>query len=377
MAAQPVVQQPPVPQETSSAPAVAAPHQVRDNPVCFSLSDRLNSHQEASENDAEEAIQRVDVPSTEELENSEEFESTSELQRTAEIERTFESERMTEAAATEDNAKPIADVEDVATTAPSSPPLGVVEPFVISDVAEEMELMPIESAISDQAQPPIAIYRSQPTVAGPVKSANESLHSKRYRPPVAVKPVPIVVMRDAVAEPAGIAGSTVQQVEAPNLDGVLRASRAAKLTPLYMTRAQVRSLTLGGEVRRVQVADETVCQAFAAGPNQLKLIGTGNGVTRLVVWADSDNADAPTRVRAFEIHVKDTVETTGDALGNNAERLNQSIRSAFPHANVLVRNYRGQLVVAGHCESEATAKKIIRMVRKTCLVPVKDELVVR
>ncbi len=377
MAAQPVAQQPAVPKQTFSATADTATRQVPDKPVCFSLSDRLSSHQEPSKDDAEEAIQRVDVPSTEELENSEELENTSELQRTAELESTFESELLAEVAASADDVKPIADVQDVATTAPVSPPLGVVEPFVIGDEAEEMELMPIESALSDQAAPPIAIYRSQPTVTGPVKSANESLHSKRYRPPVAVKPVPIVVVRDAVAEPAGNAGSTVQQVEAPNLDGVLRASSAGKLTPLYMSRAQVRSLTLGGEVRRVKVADESVCQAFAAGPNQLKLIGTGNGVTRLVVWADSDDADAPTRMRAFEVHVKDAVETTGDAIGNHAERLNQSIRTAFPHANVLVRNHRGQLVVAGHCGSEATAKKIMRMVRKTCLVPVKDELAVR
>ncbi len=82
-------------------------------------------------------------------------------------------------------------------------------------------------------------------------------------------------------------------------------------------------------------------------------------------------------MRSFDVHVKDVVETTGDTVGKKAKLLNQSIRSAFPHVNVLVRKNRDQLVVAGICESEATAKQIIRMVRKTCLIPVIDELVVR
>ncbi len=152
----------------------------------------------------------------------------------------------------------------------------------------------MDSVILDDADAPIAIYRSEPPVVGLAKTAEESLHTKRYRPPVAVKTVPIAVVRDALAEPASIVGSTVQQVEVPRTWMTsIRLQKRPNLTPLYMTRAQVCSLTLGGEVRRVKVANESVCQAFAAGPNQLKLIGTGNGVTRLVVWADSDNADAP------------------------------------------------------------------------------------
>ncbi len=254
--------------------------------------------------------------------------------------------------------------------------LGMVEPIKL-DEPETSSLKPIESVINSQMDSPIAIYQSTPIVAGPVEAPEPSLHTKRYRPPVAVKQVPIAVERTAQAE-ASTEQATVQSVKALNLDGLAMGTNTkASLTPLYMTRAQVRSLTLGGQVRGVQVADESICQAVAAGPNQLKLIGTGNGVTRLVVWADVDASDESARMRAFEIHVKDAVDATGEQIGNKAELLSQSIRKAFPLCSVRVQSNRDHLVVSGRCDSEASAKQIIRMVRKTCLIPVQDNLVVR
>jgi hypothetical protein len=361
MTATPVVPQEPVPQEALSVPVVAKTNQDEKKPVYFSLSDKFDSSEESQGGDAEQAIQRVGVPST------------------VEPECAVEPTRMAEVAEPTESAQQNTDAEEVAKDASIN--IGVIEPIVFGDPAAEKGLKPVDSVITDDADPPIAIYRSEQAVVGLVKTAEESLHTKRYRPPVAVRPVPIAVVRDALAEPAAIVGSAVQPLKSPKLDDFDppsgAASGAAKLTPLYMSRTQVCSLTLGGEVRGVKVANESVCQAFAAGPNQIKLIGTGNGVTRLVVWADSDEADAPTRMRSFEVHVKDAVETTGDAVGEKAKLLNQSIHRAFPRANVLVLKSRDQLVVAGNCESEATAKQIIRMVRKTCLIPVIDELVVR
>lgn len=254
--------------------------------------------------------------------------------------------------------------------------LDVVEPIVLEDPRLEF-LEPIEAVIDDESSAPVAIYESQHAVAGPVETPEATLHTKRYRPPVAVKAVPLAFERTPKSSPSDDR-PTVQRVQAMNLGGPgLAATPNAELTPLYMSRAQVRSLIVGGQVRGVKVADESVCQAVASGPNQLKLIGTGNGVTQLVVWAAAGDADTPIRMRAFEVHVKEALGATGNEIGSKAAMLNQSIRNAFPRCSVEVRPQRDRLVVIGRCDSETSAKKIIRMVRKTCLVPVQDKLVVR
>jgi Flp pilus assembly secretin CpaC len=145
---------------------------------------------------------------------------------------------------------------------------------------------------------------------------------------------------------------------------------------LNLTRAQVRSMTIGGRLRRVKIADKGVCQVFASGNNRIKLIGTGLGQTELTLWADVVPGE-PTRVQTFEIHVSEAVDATGDRVAEHTALLNESIDKAFPRASVVVSRRGGQLLVTGRCDSEQTATQIIRMVRKSCLVPVKDNLQVR
>lgn len=145
---------------------------------------------------------------------------------------------------------------------------------------------------------------------------------------------------------------------------------------LNLTLAQVRSMTIGGRLRRVKIDDKDVCQVFAGGANQIKLIGTGLGTTTLTVWADV-SADKPTRKQNFVIEVNEAINATGDKISERTELLNESIDKAFPRASVVVSREGGELVVTGRCDDEESAKQIIRMVRKSCLVPVRDQLRVR
>ena len=145
---------------------------------------------------------------------------------------------------------------------------------------------------------------------------------------------------------------------------------------LQLSRAQVRSMTIGGRLRRVSIANKDVCQAFASGPNQIKLIGTGLGETTLTLWADVAPGE-PTRVQTFKIDVSDGVNAKGDKVSAHTELLNDSIDKAFPRASVVVSRKGAELIVTGRCDDETTAKQILRMVRKSCLVPVKDQLKVR
>lgn len=205
------------------------------------------------------------------------------------------------------------------------------------------------------------------------RDREDRIVKKRYRPPVAVDAPGLAIERSVASRAVVASRRIVDTTSNPQVEAIAKDSGSTKL---HMTRAQVRSLTLGGEVRRVSVGNRNVCQAVATGPNQLKLIGLSNGVTQLVVWADK-SSESPTVVRTFEIHVDDAFEATGSTPGNKVQLLNQSIDDAFPGIQVKVQQVGRRLVVTGHCNDEETATKIMRMVRKTCLIPVQDKIKVR
>ncbi|MCP4943214.1 MAG: hypothetical protein GY924_14705 [Planctomycetaceae bacterium] len=232
------------------------------------------------------------------------------------------------------------------------------------------------------------------------QNAETSILRKRYRPPVAVQAIPGTVTRhNAIASndspkvqavPEMVIGDNKTQPPAVDLKQAMRLDTASelkdrslvlgpdvKVTPLHMNQAQVRSLTLGGSVRGVRVGDKGVCQAFASGPNQLKLIGTGIGTTRLVVWAQKDGENDEVLMRAFEIHVDEVVPSEGNSIESTTKLLNQSIQKVFPRSQAKVQLVKGELWVTGTCESQDSAEKIIRMVRKSCLIPVRDQLTVK
>ncbi len=281
-------------------------------------------------------------------------------------------------------------------TAEEAEPESIPQPVVIAEVTPiQMEstaandpdssqlVQPAEPLQAIDELPPSLIYRAE-TGLGPTTPDAEALSStQRHRPPVAVDAPPLVIERLETETrptlPSVAAAAEIDPTMATGAESTPTAHPAgdrSNLTSLHMTRAQVRSLMIGGQVRRISVADKNVCQAFTNGPNELKLIGVNNGVTRLVVWADTSD-DSPTQVRTFEIHVADVIEASDSSIVDRIALLNRSIADAFPRSNIEVRQYRNRLVVLGDCEHDEIAKKIIRMVRKTCLIPVQDEITIR
>jgi len=95
------------------------------------------------------------------------------------------------------------------------------------------------------------------------------------------------------------------------------------------------------------------------------------------VWAQKAGENNEVLMRAFEIHVDEVVPSEGNSIESTTRLLNQSIKKVFPQSQATVQLVRGELWVAGTCESQDSAEKIIRMVRKSCLIPVKDQLTVK
>ncbi len=261
---------------------------------------------------------------------------------------------------------------------PHSPQL---EQLMAGDVATEEALpMPTSMAMTKTSETKRKMVTVREAKSMDETENDSDLGSRRYRAPVAVEAPPVSYERTEMASASSAIDSKVMSASAPTLAGVspLESNQLGSddlPVSLYMTRAQVRSLSISGELRRVVIEDQNVVRAMASSSSEIKLIAAGCGVTRLVVWATGDDG-APSLVRQFDVHVQDAVEATGDSVGNKAEMLTRTIKKSFPESKVSVKTVDDHLVISGSCSSEETATKILRMVRKTCLIPVRDELVV-
>ena len=375
---------------TDEQPPIQLAVDARDNrepiaesqPIFFSISD--SDETEASDGKLAPATEPVPVPVPTAMDNVAPGESAP--QATSPDTETKNTSEAIANEATEPSGQGDSESGQEIADAGIPKPVMADEPIAPIQLDEEAIERPVVIDVARQLQPaPKAVYREEPVVAEPVQAPEPTLAKRRFRPPVAVDSPPIAVIRSGSSAANDSIVAAVQSAQAPVLETnevkVVKelpkapAKKTSEPAVLRMSRAQVRSLTIGGYVRRVAVGDKNICQAFTAGPNHLKLIGTGNGVTRLVVWADTSDS-SPTSVRRFDVYVEDKAaasETTTD----KATVLNESIRRAFPTSHVFVQQLKGSLVVNGYCEDEETAKKIVRMIRKTCLIPVRDEIQVR
>lgn len=233
-------------------------------------------------------------------------------------------------------------------------------------------------AIADQLRSPVAVAAPPASLQSVAAGDDQSVVKSAVHPRTSAKrPTRQQTLHwDGQTIPASARLAPAGPQHAPKREAASDHVAQHSLTPLYLSRAQVRSLTIRGQLRKVSVDDRSVCQAVAAGSSQIKLIGTGKGQTRLVVWATAAGGQKVAS-REFAVHVTDSVEASTDPASEKMSVLSQSIHQAFPNSDVTIQLLTDQIVVSGSCYSEDSAKRIIRMVRKTCLVPVRDELVVR
>jgi hypothetical protein len=252
-----------------------------------------------------------------------------------------------------------------------------IAPKVLKAGEAVLSVDPIEGIASDPApmQGGAVLPDGSEGISGEVIGEIAGIEGARL--PVAVKQLPPAISQSELADPAAT-DSPVQPVQALTFG----ESPAAKpffvgpLTSLAMQRGTVRSLKVGVSIPHFEIEDESICQVLRGGSNELKLIGIQNGTTRIVVHA-SGSGTSKIQARGFEIHVSEPGTQFATPLTEQCDRLNRSLNQAFPNCQVKLNVYRNQLVVGGTCDSNTTAREILRMIRKACLVPVQDQLVVQ
>jgi Flp pilus assembly secretin CpaC len=205
----------------------------------------------------------------------------------------------------------------------------------------------------------------------PGSSPDEPRLINGSRPKVDVGRPPVAVQR-------GIQLSdTADQARQP-----LPVDAAAKSIPepavtasLRFKPTEVRALKIENTIQRVEVQSAAVCAAVKTGPNQLQLIAIGNGVTKVNLWTLDSTGQQQREL--YEIQVAEVPTAQTDELENIAATLTRSVRSAFPNSRVQVRYSSGRLVATGTCQDEESARRMLRMIRSACQMPVDDKVSVR
>jgi hypothetical protein len=162
--------------------------------------------------------------------------------------------------------------------------------------------------------------------------------------------------------------------------GIADQPRAVQEPEVFVSRlrlkpTEVRSLKLDRPIGSALSDDLKVCAVIRTGQSQIQLIATGEGTAKLsVITAGEDGKED---VENYEVIVGDMRTSQVESPEATAATLTQTARSAFPGSEVTVDYRSGRLVVTGSVADEGSARRLLRMIRSACSMPVDDKLMVR
>ena len=131
------------------------------------------------------------------------------------------------------------------------------------------------------------------------------------------------------------------------------------------------NIDLTGKLLGLAVQDESVCKVIQ-NDKMVTLVGNKVGTTMVQIWS-AGLGNKPQLIRVNVSPKKGSVKAGRD----DVKDIKQVISQNFPRAEVnLIGLSDGGIEVRGTTDSEDSAKRIMELVRKVYLVPVKDKLVV-
>jgi hypothetical protein len=132
-----------------------------------------------------------------------------------------------------------------------------------------------------------------------------------------------------------------------------------------------KAMDISGGIISITVENEDVCRILHDAKT-ITLVGNQLGST-LVEIRTKEAKETPMLVR---VNVSQPWQKS-NSKPTDVRDVKHAVAQAFPKANInVVTNADGTLEVRGTTESEDSAKRILEIVRKVCLVPVKDKVTV-
>lgn len=222
-------------------------------------------------------------------------------------------------------------------------------------IVEAVTILPAEPKSSKSLQS-VVVPNVQPTSSqGTIQEPNHLASGSQ--------PKDMVIGSDLASSPAQKESNLAKEVE------------ETIVATFNLKPTEVRAIKFDSQVKQVQSDNMAVCAAIKAATGQIQLIATGAGTTRLSVH--TIGKDGVGKTERYEVSVGDVRTSTDDSPESIAMTLTQTVQSAFPGSNILVSFAAGRLVVTGTCPDEEAARRMLRMIRSACAIPVVDNVKVR
>lgn len=132
-----------------------------------------------------------------------------------------------------------------------------------------------------------------------------------------------------------------------------------------------KAMDIPSGIKAITVENEDVCRILHDAKS-ITLVGNRIGSTLVEIWTN-EAEETPMLVR---VNVSQPWQKS-NSRPTDVRDVKNAVAQAFPKANINVfANSDGTLEVRGTTDSEASAKQILGIVRKICLVPVNDKVTV-
>lgn len=131
------------------------------------------------------------------------------------------------------------------------------------------------------------------------------------------------------------------------------------------------ALTSDAAIVEYSVERPEFCQLLKTGERTVTLVGLRAGTTRIALVTTAQ--DGQRLVEIHEVAVNGGTDSDVD-LRQLVRDISQTVSQLYPDSDVQIQFYKDYLLVRGMASSEADAKKILTLIRKTSLAPVVDQL---
>lgn len=249
------------------------------------------------------------------------------------------------------------------------------EPMTLSNDSAKL---PSSTAIVQAA--PVSKLPAPQVSTAPQVPAPPQLSSVPLVPPavaagmpdaVVVAPVPAKAIATDVAQPIV---SDAEISTETKLASAKKYSKPADRTIQVGTVALTTMRVDDKDVVKCEVDDTTVCRAIVTADGEVALLPGKVGVTRATLWVKEANGQS--KVETADIQVGEVLPIANtDSV--ELSKLNDSLQRLYPSTSLRVVASDRCIEICGEADSEQQAREVLQLVRKLCLVPVKDKVTVR
>jgi hypothetical protein len=182
---------------------------------------------------------------------------------------------------------------------------------------------------------------------------------------VSLAPPPLSEFGASTAEVEQIGGATSPS----KLDS--RWANGSPSAIIELESQSAKAMDIAGGISAITVENEDVCRILHDAKT-ITLVGNQIGSTLVQIWTN-EAKETPMLVR---VNISQPWQKS-NSKPTDLSDVKHAVAQAFPKANInIFANADGTLEVRGTTDSEASAKQILGIVRKICLVPVKDKVTV-